>query len=195
MGERDEIAQVLEGLSAAIDKEERARYGAEAEAYVSSLTGLPSAREYERELSPERRKEGALLRELFRHFDGGTRQELWRLEMLYEHHQIVRRQIDSLVKRFEGLMCSVDKSSALLALYETLEREDRRGTRDLPGTAFSGEIAELAAPKHFLPRPETLESWVDLIDGYLLLLTGDPDAYLSSLGHLASLYAKETYGH
>lgn len=188
----DEIAKILTAMSDSFARRERDEHHELIEEFLHGRETLPTGREFEREyLRPRTLETIALIDALLAQFDNGANEELWRMKLYYKHHITLRSHVSSLMAKFEGSACSVDKSGILLRAYERLELTTRRGDRSQPMDSFKNEINELLHGAWITPQKESLCAWMDLIDQFIVLLTGQPEAYLKSYENLSESYKNE----
>lgn len=79
--------------------------------------------------------------------------EQWKAQFIYKEYSFLSRFLSELIKQLEGGACSVDKTGGIVQVY----------LRNLKGTPPEYEQQEWN-----IPRIDTLNAWIELIDSLIL---------------------------
>lgn len=115
-------------------------------------TTPPTPREMNLHFRMDRKKKSSLSKIAVGNLDI-PKDKQWKAQFVYKEYSFVSRFLTELIRQLEGGACSVDKTGGLVQIY----------LRNLEGIPLEYEQQEW-----YIPKIDTLRTWIELIDSLIL---------------------------
>lgn len=99
---------------------------------------------------------------------------MWKIYYVYSEYEFIKIHLLSIIDKYEGYGCSVDKTRWLIDTY----------VKHLKGE----KVDELTERNYWNPKKGKVNDWLKWIDAIVRMYTGDSDNYFEQKRNLVDLY-------